>query len=236
MTKKEQLRHYIVSLIKDHKLNDNEKLGAESALSKQFGMSRTTVREVTQSLINDGLIYRINGSGLFVGKSKLIKQTHYHELTSFNDRAKQQGMTANRKVISINIEKPSEQIAQDLQLKASDYAYHIVRLMLFDEIPITLEDFFMPANMFPNLNISNIKESKYKYVESVTNRAVCESIQVLKPIIVQDKHIEQLLNLDLNQPVMHMREITYLDDGRPFEVNESIFNSKLIEINQVAKR
>ena len=235
-TKKQEVCEHIVRLIKNNQLRKGDKLGSESAFAKQFNMSRMTIREATRALIEEGLIYRVNGSGLFVGESKLVKQTHYHELTSFNERAKQQGMAANRKVISINIETPNEQVAQDLHLKTSDYVYHIVRLMKFDDIPITIENFFMPVSMFPNLNVSIIEASKYKYVENTTKKSVHESIQVLKPIIVDDENIQHLLALDPNQPVMCIREVTYLNDGTPFEVNTSISNSKLIEMNQVAKR
>ena len=235
-TKKQEVCEHIVRFIKNNQLRKGDKLGSESAFAKQFNMSRMTIREATRTLIEEGLIYRVNGSGLFVGEEKLVKQTHYHELTSFNERAKQQGMAAIRKVISINIETPDEQVAQDLHLKTSDYVYHIVRLMKFDDIPITIEDFFMPVSMFPNLNVSIIEASKYKYVESTTKKSVHESIQVLKPIIVDDENVQNLLALEPNQPVMCIREVTYLNDGTPFEVNTSISNSKLIEMNQVAKR
>lgn len=235
-TKKQEVCEHIVRFIKNNQLSKGDKLGSESALAKQFNMSRMTIREATRTLIDEGLIYRVNGSGLFVGEPKLLKQTHYHELASFNERAKQQGMLAKRKVILINIEKPDEQIARELHLKTSDYVYHIIRLMKFNDIPITLEDFFMPVTMFPNLNVSIIEKSKYMYVEETTKQKVYESLQQLKPIIVEDDTVRSLLGLEYNQPVMCVREITYLKDGTPFEVNTSISNSNLIEINQVAKR
>ena len=235
-TKKQDVRDYIICSIKNNQLRKGDQLDSESALARQFHISRMTVRQATSELIDEGIIYRINGSGLFVGEPKLLRQTHYHELTSFNERAKSQGMTANRKVISINIEKADEKIARELNLKNSDYVYHIVRLMKFDDIPITIEDFFMPVSLFPNLNVSVLEESKYKYVENSTKRSVHESLQVLKPVIVEDKYVQHLLGLTPEQPVMCVREITYLIDGTPFEVNTSIFNSNFFEINQIAKR
>lgn len=235
-TKKQDVCDYIVRFIKNNQLRKGDKLGSENALAKQFHMSRMTIRQATHELIEKGIIYRVNGSGLFVAEAKLVRQTHYHELTSFNERAKLQGMSANRKVISITIEKPDGKISRELNLKTSDYVYHIVRLMKFDDIPITIEDFFMPVSMFPDLNVPVIEESKYQYVEDSTKCSVDESIQVLQPIIVENEYVKNLLGLEPNQPVMCVREITYLSDGTPFEVNTSIFNSKFFEINQVAKR
>ena len=209
-TKKNIICDYILELIEDKVLIKGDKLGTESAFAKQFNMSRTTIRDATRELIDKGIICRRNGSGLFVSEPKLMEQIHYHQLSSFNERAKEQGMNANRKVISINIIKPEGKIYSELNIKEPDYVYHIVRLMKFDDIPITLENFFMPVSMFPNLDVSTLEKSKYKYVESVTGQRIKESIQVLKPIIIEDENIRSLLNLDKNQPVMCVREVGYL--------------------------
>nr|WP_159063786.1 GntR family transcriptional regulator [Thaumasiovibrio occultus] len=235
-TKKQEVCDHIVGYIKTNGLVKGDKLGSEAGLAKQFGISRTTVREATRDLIERGQVYRLNGSGLYVGEPKLVEQMHYHQLSSFDERARARGMTAIRKVISINIVNPDQAVASDLKIKTSDYVYHIVRLMSFDDTPITLESFFMPVERFPNLNVSTIEKSKYNYVESVTDKRVQKSVQTLRPVIVDDPQTIELLHLDHNQPVMCVREVGFLDDDTPFEVNTSISNSKLVEIHQVATR
>ena len=52
--------------ILEKEYNINEQLPQETAIAKALNVSRITVRKALDILVNEGLIYRIQGSGTFL--------------------------------------------------------------------------------------------------------------------------------------------------------------------------
>ena len=52
-------------------MRPDDLLPQERELAETFQVSRTTVRQALQSLIEDGLIYSIRGQGTFVSKGRI---------------------------------------------------------------------------------------------------------------------------------------------------------------------
>lgn len=235
-TKKQIAYEFILHLLQSSGLQKGEKAISETKLAEQLAISRGIIRQATDQLISEGRIYRVKGSGIYVGAQKLYSQTLYKPLSSFDEKARERNMQARRKILSVELKKADKEISSDLKIREGIYVYHIKRLMFFNELPIILEDFYMPTTLFPHIEISRIEQSKYQYVEMVTGKKVTESIQTLKPVIVEDPDIRQLMHIDNKAPMIQIREISALDDGTIFEVNTSIMNTSYMEITQIAKR
>ncbi|TXN30099.1 GntR family transcriptional regulator [Lacisediminihabitans profunda] len=60
------MRQEILDLIAERGLDAGDKLDAESALSKRFGVSRPTVREALKSLEQEGVLNAVQGQGRFI--------------------------------------------------------------------------------------------------------------------------------------------------------------------------
>jgi GntR family transcriptional regulator of arabinose operon len=64
-----QIRKYVNDHIKQQRWEEGDRLPSENELAAQFGVSRITVKNALDSLVKEGVIYRIQGKGTFVSVS-----------------------------------------------------------------------------------------------------------------------------------------------------------------------
>lgn len=239
MTEKQrEVVDYILKKIKDDALLPGEKLDTEISIAKNIGVTRATVREATRILIEQQRIYRVKGSGLFVGSIGISNQSgRFHALSPFDYQAQKHGYKGVRKIISVSIMKvPSAEMAQALRIKNSDQVYKIIRLMCFDDIPVALEHIHLPVNMFSSMEFSKLEISKYSYIEELTGKKIQLRDQNLTAVNLTDPDIISLLKLKENDAVIQINETIFLDDGVPCEVNIAIINTRLFPLKQSSQR
>ena len=202
--KQKEVVDYILLKIKEDDLLPGDKLDTEIAIAKNLGITRATVREATRLLIEQQRIYRVKGSGLFVGS--IGKSNHsgkFHALSPFDFQAQKSGHKGIRKIIKFGIIKvPTPEMAQALRIKNSDQVYKILRLMCFDDIPVALEHVHLPVNMFENMEVSELEFSKYSYIENITGKKVQRREQNLTAINITDDFVINCLKLEKNNAVM----------------------------------
>lgn len=236
--KQKEVVDYILLKIKEDDLLPGDKLDTEIAIAKNLGITRATVREATRLLIEQQRIYRVKGSGLFVGS--IGKSNHsgkFHALSPFDFQAQKSGHKGIRKIIKFGIIKvPTPEMAQALRIKNSDQVYKILRLMCFDDIPVALEYVHLPVNMFENMEVSELEFSKYSYIENITGKKVQRREQNLTAINITDDFVINCLKLEKNNAVMEIYETVYLDDGTPCEVNIAIINTTFFPLKQNSSR
>lgn len=72
-TKYNMVKNWIKSKVFDGTFQPNQKISSESELMKQFNVSRHTVRLALADLVNEGLLYKEQGSGTYVSERSLKK-------------------------------------------------------------------------------------------------------------------------------------------------------------------
>ncbi|EAT2183942.1 GntR family transcriptional regulator [Salmonella enterica] len=236
--KQKEVVDYILLKIKEDGLLPGDKLDTEIAIARNLGITRATVREATRLLIEQQRIYRVKGSGLFVGSTgKSNHSGKFHALSPFDFQAQKSGHKGIRRIIKFGIIKvPTPEMAQSLRIKNSDLVYKILRLMCFDDIPVALEHVHLPVNMFENMEVSELEFSKYSYIESITGKKVQRREQNLTAINISDEFIIKCLNLKDNDAVMEIYETVFLDDGTPCEVNIAVINTRYFPLKQNSSR
>jgi GntR family transcriptional regulator, arabinose operon transcriptional repressor len=65
----QQIRTYLLEHIRQGNWKPGHRLPSENELAQQFGGSRITVKQAFSSLIEEGIVYRIQGRGTFVGEN-----------------------------------------------------------------------------------------------------------------------------------------------------------------------
>jgi GntR family transcriptional regulator, mannosyl-D-glycerate transport/metabolism system repressor len=236
--KQKDVIDYLLEKIKSQYLAPGDKLDTEVSISKAIGVTRATVREATRYLVDNNIIYRVKGSGLYVGaQASKLSQAFHHALSPFDTQAESKGVEANRKVLSVSlVEVPSIQIAHALKLKPSDKVFYIERLMLFGTKPVALEKTCIPMTVLSDIELNEIEKSKYAYIESKTGKLIKTREQDITAFNLEDEVVSQLLDVSLGQAMIELQEVVYFDDGSPSEYNIAIINSDLFNLHQITKR
>lgn len=234
--KQKDVIDYIINKIKSEFLLPGDKLDTELSISKAIGVTRATVREATRSLVESNIIYRVKGSGLYVGSNKPTNKS-FHALSPFDAQAERKGFVGIRKVLSVKlIQVPSVQIAHSLKIKPNDKVFYIDRLMMFGMQPVALEKTCIPISVLSDVDFNELEKSKYAYVERVTGKAIKTREQDITAFNIDNDYVCDLLKVDKWQAMIELQEVVYFDDGQPFEFNTAIINSDLFNIHQITNR
>jgi GntR family transcriptional regulator len=114
-----------------------------------YGASRITIRQAIANLVRDGFLVREPGRGTFVRQPAVTAGAR--GLTSFTQEMVGLGLRASAQVLNIELESPSEYIADKLHLSPDERVVTIHRLRLGNEAPFGIQTARLPATRFPGL-------------------------------------------------------------------------------------
>jgi GntR family transcriptional regulator len=117
-------------------------LPSESALMRQFGVSRGTIRQARAALRADGTISGSQGRRLSVRGTPLTQPLG--ELFSFTSWVRSLGKEPGARVISFRRERATEEAALALDIAAGDAVWRLERVRSADGDPLLIERTIFP--------------------------------------------------------------------------------------------
>jgi len=212
-----------------------EPIPTEDQLQKFYGVSRTTVRLALAKLVNEGYIRRQQGKGTYVNPQGLVTKGKPKPLSrdmfgvkSTTQIIRSAGMKVRTEVLHFGRALPSEDVAEKLGINEKDPVLHFERMRYADDRPLVLEKSWIPAAQCPDLQREDIKASLYLVLFKKYHHHIAAAHQSLRAIVASELEA-QTLDLQVGEPVMLVYGVTYLDDGRAIEAQESHFRAESIE-------
>lgn len=209
-----QIQEHIRENIKQHKWLKGEAIPSERILTEQFGVSRMTIRQAVQGLVDEGILMRKRGSGTYVSNDKV--EQPLKEITSFTKLMEQRGMKASSKITVFTVRKPNEVEAQHLEVDLDSDVYHIERIRLGDQIPIAIETSIVPYSIAKGLTEKDIQHSLYEFIEVKKGYPLGDGKQSIEAIGATQRIAEQL-DLPIDSPILQIERVATLSTGVPFE-------------------
>ncbi|WP_088809101.1 MULTISPECIES: GntR family transcriptional regulator [Listeria] len=191
---------------------------AERQLAEMFHVSRMTVRQAIQGLVDDNILQRRVGAGTFIAEKKLTERLE--AVTSFTNLMLQAGKKPSTRIVSYGIRPASTQEQEALAIPEKSNVMKIERIRYGDSVPILFEVATIPENIAALLTKEDIMNSLYEAVETKIGQQIGEAEQTMEAALVSEK-VAPYLDVKLGSPVMKLRQITFLEDGRPFEFTRS---------------
>jgi len=110
----------------------------ENELIEIYQVSRSTVRQVLDMLVNEGLVYRERGRGSFIAHPT-VEQT-MTRIVSFTEDMRQRGFEPGTRVLSARLVPASKEIGERLQVPIGETLACLERLRLADSEPMSIEE------------------------------------------------------------------------------------------------
>lgn len=195
-------------------LKRGQKIPSEDELASMYGVSRMTVRQGILDLIDEGLLYRRQGLGTFVAYPHVERD--HTRLTSFFESAKQKGILAEAKVLTLEVVPARKKIAEALDLQIGDAVIHIRSLRYANHIPVTLHDAYIPEHLFAAILSENLEATPLWDLMEKYGYRVKRAVQKLEAREA-DPELAHLIGLEAGAPILYKERTIYATDGTPVE-------------------
>ncbi|MBG0964935.1 GntR family transcriptional regulator [Bacillus sp. SRB1LM] len=219
------LYHQLIERLKDSIEKGHwtlgDKIPSENQLMEQFSVSRNTVKKAIEELVQEGILYRIQGKGTFVAKPKL--QQSLMGFYSFSKVLKEKGMNPKDIILKIEEVKPNAKIKEALQLSENVNVIEMKRLRCAEDEPYILESSFIPKHVVTDIEqLKKVGEiSLYDLFSQQFNTVVTRANEAFEPVLIRADESEYL-QTEVGRPALLLERTAYDTNGVPVEFCISI--------------
>jgi GntR family transcriptional regulator len=230
VSKHEQIAAQLEERIRSS-LHAHDPLPTERQLMKDFGVSRTTVRQAIQGLISSGLVYKIQGSGTYVADPAVISKTL--RLTSFSEDMRQRGLEPASVVLASGTVAASPEMASVLEVEPGSPLVFVQRLRLADGRPMALESVYLLAELVDATSL-DVAGSLYAQLGERGIR-VERAAQTIGATNL-DSHQARLLDQAVGAAAIRVVRVSYSDRGLAVERAETLYRADRYGFDVVVAR
>ena len=217
-----QVSEQIEAAIRSGALEPGEKIDNEVALASELGLSRPTMRQAIQTLVNKGLLTRRRGVGTVVVHSKIRRSVG---LTSLFDDLAEADQHPRSLVLTLEETAPEETVAEELGLGAEDRVWFLRRLRLVGDEPLAVMSNYIPVKVADLTSFDLERDGLYASL-----RAIGVQMHVARQRIGARRALGDepaLLNQRRGDPLLTMNRTAYLPSGEAVEYSAHVYRPDL---------
>ena len=134
----QQLVDEIKEMISSGKLSEGDRIMTELELSRNYDISRITVRKAIEILVEEGILIKKQGIGTFVAGKRLTRNMGV--FMGFSQNCEANGQKPGTKLLSASLTNPVGSDEKTLGLAENEKVIVLRRLRLIDDVPVILEE------------------------------------------------------------------------------------------------
>lgn len=220
MNKYERIAQEVKKRIIDKTYSSDDPIPDEISLTSEFRVSRMTIKRALDTLVSEGLLNRKRGHGTFIVKSvyNVPVNVVVNEMLGLTNVLR--GKEIKSKIIAFDVQFPSEEVAAHLFIDANSPVYHVVRLRIVEGEPYVIERTYMPTKLISGITEQVLHGSVYKHIKEELGLNIVSSHRTIRASKSTELDWEYL-DCGVDDPVLEIEQVGYLDTGIPFEYSFS---------------
>ena len=195
----------------------------ESELTETYQVSRNTIRQVLDILVNDGLIYRQRGKGTYISHPTLEQTTT--RIISFTEDMQQRGFDPGTRVLESILLPAPKNIADQLQIEEGEQLAKIKRLRLADGEAMSIEEAFLVHKYCHGVLEHNYAKEPLRIIlERDYGIQLINAKQVIKAILAPEK-LSLELGLSKPEALLSIERVSFSQHAIPVELLKLFYRS-----------
>ncbi|OON81658.1 GntR family transcriptional regulator [Streptomyces tsukubensis] len=215
-----QLSQQLEAAIERGSLTPGSLLGNEIELAGRLGLSRPTVRQAIQSLVDKGLLVRRRGVGTQVVHSQVKRPL---ELSSLYDDLEAAGQRPATRVLGNTVEPATAEVAAALGVAEGSDVHLVERLRLAHGEPMAFLRNHLPPGPAP-LETERLEATGLYRLMRAAGVTLHSARQSIGATTATQEQARQLCE-EPGAALLTMRRVTYDDTGRAVEFGSHIYRA-----------
>lgn len=216
----QQMANEIKAQIASGDLKENERMMAEMELSRQYNVSRITVRKALELLAEEDVLIKRQGVGAFVAGKKLVR--NMDSVMGFTSTCEMNGQIATSELLSAGLDKARPSDVRLFGIQEQENVLSVRRLRFCDGVPVMVEEVRFPRSFAALLSedltgsLHRLLEARgLKLVKGVKNIGICYA----------SKEEARLLGVPENAALLIQRDISYDQTDAVVYRSKSVVNA-----------
>lgn len=200
------VKSHIIDGIRSGRWSAGERIPSETALAREFGLSRMTANRAVRELAADGILERVQGKGTFVVEAQPL--TSVLQIRSIADEIKARGNNYSARVVSVRLVVVTSSIQQRMWLPVGSQVASSTVIHFENEIPLQVEQRLVNPVLAPDYTSQDFSATTpHDYLTSLAPFSRGEhTIEACWP----ESRMLRWLQLDSGEPCLRIHRTTWV--------------------------
>jgi DNA-binding GntR family transcriptional regulator len=221
-----QVSRQLHAAIEDGRLPAGARLGNEVDLAAKLRLSRPTIRQAIQTLVNQGLLVRRRGVGTQVVRTKVARPLRLSSL--FDDLAGLGGKPESAVLVN-RVEEAGAEVAELLEAPGLTHVRRLKRLRSTDGEPLALMNNYLPDGVLDADDDELRERGLYQLLRSAGVRLHAAEQNIGARLATEED--AELLREEPGAALLTMQRTTYDDSGRVVEYGWHVYRASRYTFN-----
>lgn len=215
-----QLKALLEEQIESGKYSEGHELPGERVLSKEYNVSRVTVRKCIEALAEEGFVTRIEGKRTIVNNRRINHRLG--DLLGIREELLQ--ISKEVKVVELykGYEPMQYEVRKSLDLGAFTQVYTFVRLFLVENNPIMVNYSYISPDKSKLIDVTDLsKVVIFSHLENCGYKLTYAEQEI--SVGIGGTNEEKYLDYAAGLPVLIRKRTTYLEGGYPILYDKCVY-------------
>ena len=216
-----QLADSIKQQILSGELKESERLMTEAELCDKYNVSRITVRQAINLLVEGEFVTKKQGIGTFVTSKKLGRVMNPGKPMSFTEICAADGKKASAEILSVDRCRADKKLASELEIPQDSEILKIVRVRKSDGIPVMIEETYIPSE-YNFVSEGDLSDSIYAMLSE--HGTFPAHAKKTISIIYAGEREEKYLEVKAKEPLLHHTDMVMDEKGNIILISKLVIN------------